>query len=124
MKTTEAIKMTVQELVEAVAEEVMGWERMCSEGFGDSFGFYKDGKRQAEDANDYKPHERPHPRDDIVERMRELGYDTRIIILKPPARPVVQFNEVARVNKNLGIAVMLAAYEAITGKRVEVTREN
>ncbi len=127
-----SIKMTVQELTDAVAIEVMGWERMISIGFGDTFVYSEDGKRKAVDACDYKPYERARERDMIVERMVELKfhYYANHYVGNDPCAIFDKEQEIGPLgipidpcscsNAEWGIAVMIAAYEAITGKRVEV----
>ena len=129
--TVEACSLTVAELTEAVANSVMGWEKWISPN---TLEWWVKDRLQIRVSSEWpiddevwRPATYATHRDMIVERMRELGYDWQI---KGGAKAGLKyranfckedFTKMAHAeDDNPGIAVMLAAYEAITGKRVEM----
>lgn len=124
-------KMTVAELTEAVALEVMDWKkRRYWRPTKRVWGWY-DGRRVYY-VDQYRPNDIPRQRDMIVERMRELGWhmttsnyiSQQVTFFNHEITQPMNFGIPVPFNgqhkDNLGIAVMLAAYLAVTGQRVEV----
>jgi len=125
----ETIKMTVEELTAAMATEVMGWTRelrSCdSEWWSGPIGTYPE-PLPIFLVDEWSPARDAYHRDGIVEKMRGLGWTFYLTgNLNEQGASFAKDKIVTRHkrNKNIGIAVMLAAYQAVTGNRVEVSSE-
>lgn len=133
------IKMTVSELTAAVAVEVMGWRKsyVISRNTEGWLGCgtigrvpcWRIGRSFIRLAIDFSPDRTAHHRDWIVDRMQHLGCE--VIMDSNEGCWLVSFCAVWRdlgnppdaKHETLGLAVMLAALEAMTGQRVELTDE-